>query len=360
MWALLVGVGGLLATLLAGVSPAGAQTPTCKGLPATIVGTSGDDRIIGTPRQDVIVALEGRDVIFGREGNDIICGGPGADSIKGGAGKDQLEGGGGNDRLVGGIGKDTIFGGPGKDRIFAGGGGDILDGGKNSDLVIGQNGNDDCDLDSSDRFSTCETGDVVGINGTGEGSYPISIPNSFISYNLGTGGGPQLQGLTPVVVFSYSAIRDGAGTTTFTFLDAQGSVLNAIGSLNTTYGGVTAVWGMPATIMVEADANPIAFDIAAVDASLIPELGSSIAGTTNTVYRPGFPTDGPLTLNFTIGNDVSGSVAVFFYDAAGNLTAPVFVQTLGPQDPRQFTVPFQTPVRLIEVFAVGSWTLTFT
>ena len=38
-------------------------TPTCRGLPATIVGTPGDDFIDRHPGDDVIVGLGGNDVI---------------------------------------------------------------------------------------------------------------------------------------------------------------------------------------------------------------------------------------------------------------------------------------------------------
>ena len=49
----------------AGVSPqaAHAAAPLCFGKRATIVGTSGPDRIIGTDGPDVIVGLAGGDVI---------------------------------------------------------------------------------------------------------------------------------------------------------------------------------------------------------------------------------------------------------------------------------------------------------
>lgn len=75
------------------------RTETCRGRPATIVGTAGKDRIRGTAKADVIVALGGNDVVKGRGGNDVICGG---------AGKDKLDGGAGKDVLVGGPGKDVM------------------------------------------------------------------------------------------------------------------------------------------------------------------------------------------------------------------------------------------------------------
>jgi hypothetical protein len=64
--------------------PALADDPlVCDGLPATIVGTSGDDNLTGTAGDDVIVGLAGNDVIQGLAGNDRICGGDGDDEIYG-------------------------------------------------------------------------------------------------------------------------------------------------------------------------------------------------------------------------------------------------------------------------------------
>ncbi len=73
----------LAATLVTGVGPAVAQdAPTCDGLPATIVGTEGDDDIDGTAGDDVIAGLAGDDKIDGKGGNDTVCGGAGDDEIK--------------------------------------------------------------------------------------------------------------------------------------------------------------------------------------------------------------------------------------------------------------------------------------
>ena len=61
-------------------------TPTCFGVAATIVGTSGRDHLTGTPDRDVIAGLGGRDVIDGRGGDDVICGGNGGDLLRGDGG----------------------------------------------------------------------------------------------------------------------------------------------------------------------------------------------------------------------------------------------------------------------------------
>ncbi len=134
--------------------------PQCNGLPATIVGTPGDDVIHGTNGNDVIVGLGGNDTIYGGNGNDVICGGSGNDILSGGngddtllgqAGNDSLDGGNGNDSLNGGLGNDMLTGGNGNDTLIGeagvdtltgGNGNDTLDGGIDNDTLIGNNGND--------------------------------------------------------------------------------------------------------------------------------------------------------------------------------------------------------------------------
>src|SRR5512139_1048952 len=60
------------------------DAPTCKGKPATIVGTNGRDVRKGTSGKDVMVGLGGNDKLSGLAGNDTICGGSGKDTLKGG------------------------------------------------------------------------------------------------------------------------------------------------------------------------------------------------------------------------------------------------------------------------------------
>jgi Ca2+-binding RTX toxin-like protein len=101
-----------------------ASTPSCGGLSATIVGTSGNDTLTGTDGPDVIVGLQGDDVIHGGGGADYICGNKGNDTIYGENDPDNL--------LAGGNGNDKIYGGPdaGEGDVLDGGGGDdVLDGG---------------------------------------------------------------------------------------------------------------------------------------------------------------------------------------------------------------------------------------
>jgi hypothetical protein len=95
--------------------PTGKPTATCKGKPATKVGTDGPDEIVGTDERDVIAALDGNDKVSGLKGKDLICGGKNKDTLKGGKGKDKLLGQKGRDKLRGGGGEDTCKGGKGDD-----------------------------------------------------------------------------------------------------------------------------------------------------------------------------------------------------------------------------------------------------
>jgi RTX calcium-binding nonapeptide repeat (4 copies) len=94
--------------------PSGAPA-SCRGVPATIVGTNGSDARTASQGRDVIVALGGNDTISGVGGNDVICGGAGKDTLRGGKGKDTLLGQKGKDALRGGGSRDFCKGGKGTD-----------------------------------------------------------------------------------------------------------------------------------------------------------------------------------------------------------------------------------------------------
>jgi Ca2+-binding RTX toxin-like protein len=131
------------------------HTPTCEGIPATIVGTPGDDELRGTNGPDVIVARKGKDYILGFDGDDLICGGRGNDQIRAGYGDDKVLGKSGNDLLFGFRDDDTVRGGVGDDLLRGGGGDDALHGGPGHDLVVGHSGQDQCTARSKDQV-TCE------------------------------------------------------------------------------------------------------------------------------------------------------------------------------------------------------------
>lgn len=133
--------------------PVAAVVVKCAGVPATIVGTVGDDVIRGTSRRDVIAALGGDDVVRGLGGNDMICLGAGADRGIGGVGSDTILGGPGADRLEGGTGRDLLDGGPGADLLDGGKGTDRLIGGSGRDVARGGAGRDVC---GAERRTGCE------------------------------------------------------------------------------------------------------------------------------------------------------------------------------------------------------------
>ena len=101
--------------------------PTCRGRTATIVGSTGNDRIAGSTSAgtpDVIAALGGNDRIKANNGSDFVCAGDGKDRVNGGKGKDTLAGDAGADRLNGSAGPDALDGGAGRDTCNGGTGRD--------------------------------------------------------------------------------------------------------------------------------------------------------------------------------------------------------------------------------------------
>ncbi|KAA1427163.1 hypothetical protein F0U47_06530 [Nocardioides antri] len=109
--ALVAGLAVLPATAVPSASTA--MTRTCGGLPATIVGTAGDDDIDGTEGDDVIVGLAGDDTIGDGGGDDVVCGNLGDDLLWSEGGDDLLIGGGGADGALVGFGRDEVHGGRG-------------------------------------------------------------------------------------------------------------------------------------------------------------------------------------------------------------------------------------------------------
>jgi secreted trypsin-like serine protease len=116
--------------------------PTCRGLEATLLGSSGPDVLNGTAGDDVIVARAGDDTIYGKGGNDVICAAEGSDWVDAGAGNDTVLGGPGNDTILGGPGNDVLGGEGGSDQLFGGDGDDVLFGGLGPDTLRGEAGND--------------------------------------------------------------------------------------------------------------------------------------------------------------------------------------------------------------------------
>lgn len=118
------------------------RVATCAGLPATVIGTGGADRLVGTRGNDVVLARRGADVIRTFAGHDVICAGRGADVVRSGIWADRVFGNRGGDRLIGGGGADDLFGNRGADRLFGRSGADKLNGGPRVDVCRGNRGAD--------------------------------------------------------------------------------------------------------------------------------------------------------------------------------------------------------------------------
>ena len=116
--------------------------PTCRGVVASIAGTTGDDVIAGTPGRDVIVTLAGNDTIVSLAGRDLICAGSGADYVGAGPAADRVFGGAGADRLLGRGGPDVLKGSRGPDLLKGNRGADRLRGGPGVDRCRGGAGVD--------------------------------------------------------------------------------------------------------------------------------------------------------------------------------------------------------------------------
>ena len=116
-----------------------------------IVGTSGNDDIKVNPgggAPEIKVKLNGTQqtfvgvteiVIYANAGNDNvqIVGGIGLPvTVFGGAGNDKIVAGGGNSVLVGGEGDDLLVGGAGRDLLIGGVGADKLVGNADEDILI--------------------------------------------------------------------------------------------------------------------------------------------------------------------------------------------------------------------------------
>jgi uncharacterized repeat protein (TIGR01451 family) len=115
---------------------------TCRGVPATRVGTAGADTITGTGGPDVIAAFGGNDTISSLAGRDLVCAGRGRDYVGAGSAADRVFGGAGGDRLLGRGGPDVLRGSAGDDVLKGNRGADRLRGGRGLDRCRGGAGVD--------------------------------------------------------------------------------------------------------------------------------------------------------------------------------------------------------------------------
>jgi hypothetical protein len=181
------------------------------GLPSTLSGGAGADRLEGGAASDLLtggpgedtldggpaadrLAGDGSDVMLGGLGNDelvgiagddegVMEGGPGNDVLEGGSSKNMLLGGEGNDYLVGGGGDDTILAGSGADILLGGDGGDRLSGNQSdpegarvtdeTDLIYCDAGTDSSDLLDTTRSVDLSCENETGVGGVGGGSTAV-------------------------------------------------------------------------------------------------------------------------------------------------------------------------------------------
>ncbi len=79
------------------------------GIPTTLRGGPGDDRLYGGSGDDKLIGGFGNDVLEGRGGGDSLFGGAGEDLLLGGTGNDLLQGGSGVDHLHGNAGRNELI-----------------------------------------------------------------------------------------------------------------------------------------------------------------------------------------------------------------------------------------------------------
>ncbi|MDQ3439939.1 MAG: hypothetical protein M3478_06265, partial [Planctomycetota bacterium] len=140
------------------------------GLPVTLVGNAGNDRLASCSSGDLIYGNDGLDTISGNDGNDTIFGGNGSDRVIGGVGNDRASGEAGNDFLQGGDGDDAMDGNEGVDNLDGEGGRDVLTGGSGNDNINGGVGNDRmADQDGFDTYAGGDGNDSMVDEGAGGG-----------------------------------------------------------------------------------------------------------------------------------------------------------------------------------------------
>lgn len=115
---------------------------TCRGVPATMAGTAGNDTIAGTGARDVITTFGGDDTVVSLAGRDLVCAGAGSDYVGAGPAADRVFGGAGDDRLLGRGGPDVLKGNGDNDALGGNRGADRLRGGSGSDRCRGGGGAD--------------------------------------------------------------------------------------------------------------------------------------------------------------------------------------------------------------------------
>lgn len=148
---------------------------------ANVLGGDGNDTIIGGGGADTLLGGNGADSITGGAAGDLLSGNGGDDTMSGDDGDDILNGHGGGDLLNGGDDNDTLLGGAGRDTLDGGLGNDLVSGqGGSVDIVAGGTGVDILLGDSSD----------VTIAGSLSEDPTSDDPDTSLSVNLPSSGGP--------------------------------------------------------------------------------------------------------------------------------------------------------------------------
>lgn len=266
----------------------GAQsTPTCAGLPATIVGTEGPDRLVGTALRDVIVGLGGDDQIFGAKGNDVICGNAGHDLIQGGDGRDTLIGGYGNDRIIGGGGGDDLRGGVGVDYISGKLGDDFIRGDAGVDRIAGNLGNDICTVEAVDsQITSCERGNSRTRSGRGDAVVTPQIPDDFAVTTHCFNATLCDDYFVARIMIDGAGAFDALGVHAF---DADGEPISTFASVGDTLSGSFLFAGKPARIEVNSGGG--IWFISFVHRSGVTVKPASASGSGNEVYRVSNPVE---------------------------------------------------------------------
>ncbi len=241
--------------------PAHAQAvPTCRGVPATIVGTPGHDDIVGTDGDDVIVGGRGADHIRGLGGDDLICGGPTHERAGGESITQALYGGLGNDTLIGGSGIDDMFSGPGSDLLIGLQGNDYMDGaagtdtlrgGPGSDGMLGQEGDDQLvGGRGPDFMSDAEGNNSLG-GGRGDDMAESGPGNETIR------GGRGRDTVSYLVVITLAA--DGGGHCNDITVDLAAGTASGDGFGTDTLDGIESVWTAGGHDVLIGDEGPNEF-----------------------------------------------------------------------------------------------------
>jgi hypothetical protein len=144
------------------------------GLPATLQGDAGNDKL---------TSAGGKDWLFGNAGDDMLSAGSNDDILYGGDGNDVLKGGSGADQLYGEAGRDRLYAG-------AGSGADRLEGGDNNDVLVSIGGSHNATVkgnDGTDVFWVDAESSEIVTSGSAETVHRVS---GFVDLRIKHASGP--------------------------------------------------------------------------------------------------------------------------------------------------------------------------